>query len=72
MLRYCFNCNKKREVKVVGEYSWKGDVKVVGEYSWKGDKYPIFLCRWCRAANTRRKNMPTNGVSDKKQGSTQS
>jgi len=56
MLRYCFNCNKKREVKAVGEYSWKGK------------KYPIFLCRWCRAANTKRKNMSTDGVGDKNKG----
>ena len=42
MFGYCFNCQKKRKVKVVGEDSWKG-VKI-----------PIVLCQWCRAAATKR------------------
>lgn len=40
---FCLNCAKKRLVKNIGEYTYEGV------------EYPIALCQWCRAANTRRK-----------------
>ena len=45
---YCFGCSKKRKVKKVGEYEYEGAV------------YPIVLCQWCRAVDTRAHNQKTH------------
>jgi len=41
----CFNCGKLRPVKKIGSFECKGVIS------------PIVVCQWCRAAETRRKNI---------------
>jgi len=39
----CFNCNNMRACKSTGKYIFEGT------------KYDIWVCQWCRAAETKRK-----------------
>lgn len=48
MVDYCCQCSKKRPGKKTGEYTFRGKV------------YPIIICQWCRAANTRQRKRGIN------------